>query len=116
MHAIQLTLAKMMEFASTSLKDIMEINSLACVPMVFINNYKAYKALNKFALGFSGDLCATKIKECDQNPCLHGGQCSNRTGEVRCECPKGYQGKTCETKVNQNFFMMIKKFHLHLTL
>lgn len=55
------------------------------------------------SLGYSGELCENEYNECESSPCLNGGQCLNRTGEVRCQCPKGFQGTICELKVNCNF-------------
>lgn len=32
--------------------------------------------------------------------CLHGGTCVDGVNNYRCECPRGYSGKNCQTKVN----------------
>ena len=35
---------------------------------------------------------------CRPNPCLHGGTCKNYGQFHKCDCPKGFKGKTCEGK------------------
>ena len=37
---------------------------------------------------------------CEIFPCKNGGVCSEEGSSFSCECPKDYQGKTCESKCN----------------
>ena len=36
------------------------------------------------------------INECESNPCLNGGTCSDYVGHYTCECPEGYEGINCQ--------------------
>ncbi|XP_043274627.1 protein crumbs isoform X2 [Venturia canescens] len=33
---------------------------------------------------------------CGSNPCFHNGTCHNTWNDFRCQCPRGYTGKTCQ--------------------
>jgi hypothetical protein len=38
------------------------------------------------------------INECEVNPCLNDGKCSEADpGEYSCECNENYTGQNCET-------------------
>lgn len=37
------------------------------------------------------------IDNCMNNPCRHGGNCTDRVDDFFCTCPHGYTGATCET-------------------
>lgn len=34
--------------------------------------------------------------QCEPNPCLHGGNCTDKRGAFNCSCVAPYYGKTCE--------------------
>ena len=34
--------------------------------------------------------------ECDVNPCVNGGSCTQHEDNVTCTCPVGYTGDNCE--------------------
>jgi len=38
------------------------------------------------------------IDECDDNPCLYGGQCKNEDGGYKCVCEIGTAGENCQQK------------------
>lgn len=35
------------------------------------------------------------VDECNSEPCLNGGSCSDGLGTFFCDCPSGYTGSTC---------------------
>ena len=37
------------------------------------------------------------IDECQSNPCLNGGNCSNLENHYTCDCQPGYVGINCQT-------------------
>lgn len=41
-------------------------------------------------------LFQTEINECDAEPCMHGGNCTDRVNDFQCTCPEGWTGKRCE--------------------
>lgn len=50
----------------------------------------------KCPAGFSGEYCQIKDRlNCDQNPCLNNGVCTNGV----CECPYQYTGTRCQEKI-----------------
>ena len=50
----------------------------------------------------SGKLCADDIDECLLYPtrCRNGATCQNTNGSYVCDCPRGYQGRHCESNPN----------------
>lgn len=59
-----------------------------------------------FFIGFSGELCNYEYNECDSNPCLNDGQCTDHIGGFSCKCTRGYTGKRCHIKVSSIFFYL----------
>jgi len=47
-------------------------------------------------LGYEGELCEIEIDECDPNPCLNGGTCTDLIADYECACIDGYIGDNCE--------------------
>ncbi|KAG8578893.1 hypothetical protein GDO81_010657 [Engystomops pustulosus] len=44
-----------------------------------------------------GKVCKTTTgKQCDHNPCLHGGHCVKHREHTVCGCSRGFSGKLCE--------------------
>jgi len=43
-------------------------------------------------------------EQCKFNPCLNGGKCV--PGKTACECPSGWMGKYCHSKVKDDFLML----------
>lgn len=80
-----------------------------CIHFTFMYLYKHY--LNICA-GFSGELCNFEYNECESNPCLNGGQCSDHIGEFSCKCTAGYTGNRCHIKVNISHICLIFKWFL----
>ncbi|KAL7370186.1 hypothetical protein ABVT39_021703 [Epinephelus coioides] len=37
--------------------------------------------------------------QCDPDPCLHGGNCTDRVGGFNCSCPASHHGPVCELEV-----------------
>ena len=50
---------------------------------------------------FSGTLCDIDVDECSTiRPCEHGSRCENTEGDYICWCQTGYNGKNCETNID----------------
>lgn len=71
----------------------------ALLMLVFICNAFAI-FVYFFSIGFSGELCNYEYNECDSNPCLNDGQCTDHIGGFSCKCTRGYTGKRCHIKVS----------------
>ncbi|XP_051876049.1 hepatocyte growth factor activator [Pristis pectinata] len=55
----------------------------------------------------SGPECqSVAYKDCEVNPCLHGGECRSvqGTGEVICGCRNGFVGKYCDINKNKHCY------------
>ena len=44
-----------------------------------------------------GTYLFSDINECEDTPCMNGGDCSDVVGRFECDCVEGYEGTTCET-------------------
>ncbi|XP_077338987.1 coagulation factor VII [Lithobates pipiens] len=44
----------------------------------------------------------TDANDCLSNPCLNGGICSDQFQLYVCTCPEGYEGRNCETNVEES--------------
>ncbi len=40
---------------------------------------------------------ASEINECESNPCLNGGDCTDQVNGYNCSCPAEYTGERCQT-------------------
>ena len=57
------------------------------VPACMNQNYLIF-------VGFTGDLCAQDIDECEKNgTCYNGASCINTNGSYQCLCNGGYTGR-----------------------
>ena len=50
---------------------------------------------------------SSNVDECQTNPCLNGGSCTNKHGDYECTCPAEFTGKNCEQGKKRN--KVIKK-------
>eukprot|EP01147_Barroeca_monosierra_P007681 gene7681-608_t len=50
--------------------------------------------------GFTGVFCEIEIDECESNPCLNGGECTDLVNAFSCSCPHGFSGGRCEIALN----------------
>ncbi|KAJ8920527.1 hypothetical protein NQ315_005396, partial [Exocentrus adspersus] len=52
--------------------------------------------------GYSGPTCEIDTNECDPNPCLNGGYCTDEFNNFTCDCAQtGYKGRTCNVNINE---------------
>ena len=42
---------------------------------------------------------------CHSSPCQNGATCENSDDSYTCDCPDGYEGTNCETKLPRKFFL-----------
>ena len=52
--------------------------------------------------GFTGELCAVDLNECEPNPCHNGGTCVNIVGSFQCLCRPNTTGHYCTEHVTRN--------------
>ena len=44
------------------------------------------------------------LDECQPNPCLNGGTCTDDLNDYKCNCTEEWEGKNCDTsKLIDNF-------------
>ena len=43
-------------------------------------------------LGYTGVDCKQEVNECDSNPCLNGGSCTDGARMYSCNCPSSFRG------------------------
>lgn len=48
--------------------------------------------------GYTGRECEIEINECDPQPCLNGGLCTDLVNDFKCTCPDGFFGKQCTSR------------------
>ena len=45
-------------------------------------------------------ITTANIDECNPNPCLNGGACTDEVNSYTCVCADGYEGNTCQSKLS----------------
>ncbi|OBS70228.1 hypothetical protein A6R68_01231 [Neotoma lepida] len=50
-------------------------------------------------LGFAGLTCQEDVDECQSEPCLHGGTCSDIVAGYICQCPEAWGGHDCSVQL-----------------
>lgn len=45
---------------------------------------------------YSGPSCEINIDECESNPCMNGGECTDLVNDFKCTCDVFYTGKRCQ--------------------
>ena len=58
--------------------------------------------------GIFGFICILPVfdlfcNDCDPNPCLNNGVCTDEVGDFTCECADGFSGDTCEVDCEPGF-------------
>ncbi|VDM39327.1 unnamed protein product [Toxocara canis] len=48
--------------------------------------------------GYSGVDCEVRTRDCSTQPCLNGGNCTEKDGNYTCTCPRGYSGRNCQMR------------------
>lgn len=84
--------------SSTDWKNVKEDNDPNRLNILLTMNSLFY-----FPAGFSGELCNFEYNECDSNPCLNNGGCTDHIGGFSCKCTRGFTGKRCHLKVSLTF-------------
>ncbi|KAI9551727.1 hypothetical protein GHT06_022063 [Daphnia sinensis] len=51
--------------------------------------------------GFGGSDCSEELNECEPSPCLNGATCVDGVGNYSCLCLAGYEGRDCETDIDE---------------
>lgn len=52
--------------------------------------------------GYTGRLCETDINECESDPCLNRGICTDIVANYYCNCTgTGFEGSNCEFDINE---------------
>jgi hypothetical protein len=66
--------------------------------------FKVHKKLIFFIIisetGTGASMSCEDIDECLSNPCANGGTCINLTNGFGCQCPNGFNGTTCEERID----------------
>lgn len=53
-----------------------------------------------FSTGFTGTQCEININECENNPCLNGGTCTDKINGFTCACALGFSGSRCQINID----------------
>ncbi|XP_071830391.1 IgGFc-binding protein-like [Apostichopus japonicus] len=77
------------------------IDSSACASAPCQNDGNCSVQLNgsytcSCAIGYEGNQCEAEINECESQPCLNGGICTDLLGGFTCDCPEEVRGTFCE--------------------
>jgi len=67
-----------------------------CADIVCEENGTCVEGLCECDAGYEGDSCETNIDDCDPDPCLNGGICTDGVDSYSCECVDGYTGGNCD--------------------
>ena len=67
-----------------------------CVGIECGENETCVEGLCECVAGYEGDNCETNIDDCNPNPCLNGGTCTDGVNRYTCACIGGYTGDSCE--------------------
>ena len=46
------------------------------------------------------------VIECNSNPCMNGGTCTDRVNRYTCKCRAGYTGGNCESRKSDSNICM----------
>ncbi|XP_035683824.1 neurogenic locus notch homolog protein 1-like isoform X1 [Branchiostoma floridae] len=62
-----------------------------------------------------GNLGLKDSNDCDPNPCVHNGNCTDGINSFTCTCPEGYEGRFCEKNINDCNRMTRKGGNVYLS-
>nr|VZI46714.1 unnamed protein product [Spirometra erinaceieuropaei] len=71
-----------------------------CVPGAVCRNLDYGKYYECVCNGHSGPECEASYNPCESNPCQNNGVCTPLGADFRCECPRGWKGRQCNTPLS----------------
>ncbi|BHF59444.1 Protein delta 1 [Sparganum proliferum] len=71
-----------------------------CVPGAVCRNLDYGKYYECVCNGHSGPECEASYNPCESNPCQNNGVCTPLGADFRCDCPRGWKGRQCNTPLS----------------
>ena len=81
-----------MHFPVTSVIKMSFVLSLS----IIIACCRCGKSERSFVFSINLSLSLADVDECESNPCLNNGTCSDQVSGYTCSCPPGFAGDRCE--------------------
>ena len=86
-----------MHFPVTSVIKMSFVLSLS----IIIACCRCGKSERSFVFSINLSLSLADVDECESNPCLNNGTCSDQVSGYTCSCPPGFAGDRCEAGSKQ---------------
>lgn len=75
-------------------------DSNPCLNGATCHGQDAHTAVCTCAAGFTGGNCSQNVNDCQPDPCQNGGACADLTNDFTCDCPNGWTGSVCQTRID----------------